>query len=101
MFPDPRRRRPRFEFPGSAGAGPRHQCVKVKSESEVAQWCPTRSDPMDCSPPGSSINGVFQARGLEWLASHITPTKMAIFKKQKITASGCEEIVTPTHCWWD
>ena len=41
------------------------QCMKVKSESEVAQSCPTLSDPMDCSPPGSSVHGIFQARGLE------------------------------------
>ena len=44
------------------------QCMKVKSESEVAQLCPTLSDPMDCSPPGSSIHGIFQARVLEWVA---------------------------------
>ena len=37
-----------------------------ESESEVAQWCPTLSDPMDCSPPGSSIHGIFQAKVLEW-----------------------------------
>ena len=42
------------------------QCRKVKSESEVAQSCPTPSDPMDHSPPGSSIHGIFQARILEW-----------------------------------
>ena len=42
------------------------QCMKVKSESEVAQSCPTLSNPMDCSPPGSSIHGIFQARVLEW-----------------------------------
>ena len=42
------------------------QFMKVKSESEVAQSCPTPSDPMDCSPPGSSIHGIFQARVLEW-----------------------------------
>ena len=42
------------------------QCMKVKSESEVAQSCPTPSDPMDCSPPGSSVHGIFQARLLEW-----------------------------------
>ena len=40
--------------------------MKVKSESEVAQLCPTFSDPMDCSPPGSSIHGIFQAKVLEW-----------------------------------
>ena len=50
------------------------QCMKVKSESEVTQVvylkvtqsCPTPSDPMDCSLPGSSIHGIFQARVLEW-----------------------------------
>ena len=42
------------------------QCMKVKSESEVAQSCPTLSDPMDCSLPGSSVRGIFQARALEW-----------------------------------
>ena len=40
--------------------------MKVKSESEIAQSCPTLNDPMDCSLPGSSIHGIFQARGLEW-----------------------------------
>ena len=39
---------------------------KVKSESEVAQSCLTLRDPMDCSPPGSSVHGIFQARVLEW-----------------------------------
>jgi len=42
------------------------QCIKVKSESEVAQSYPTLRDPMDCSLPGSSIHGIFQARVLEW-----------------------------------
>ena len=42
------------------------QCMKVKSESEVAQLCPTLSNPMDCSLPGSSVHGIFQARVLEW-----------------------------------
>ena len=41
---------------------------EVKSESEVAQSCPTLSDPMDCSPSGFSIHGIFQARVLEWVA---------------------------------
>ena len=40
--------------------------MKVKSESEIAQSCPTPSDPMDCNPPGSSIHGTLQARVLEW-----------------------------------
>ena len=42
------------------------QCMKVKSESEVAQSCRTLRDPIDCSLPGSSIHGIFQARVLEW-----------------------------------
>ena len=42
------------------------QCMKVKSESEVTQSCPTPSNPMDCSLPGSSVHGIFQARVLEW-----------------------------------
>ena len=44
------------------------QCMKVKSESEVAQSCLTLSNPMHCSPPGSSVHGIFQARVLEWVA---------------------------------
>ena len=42
--------------------------MKVKVESEVAQSCPTLRDPMDCSPPGSSAHGIFQATVLEWVA---------------------------------
>ena len=42
--------------------------MKVESESEVAESCPTPSDPMDCGPPGSAIHGIFQARILEWVA---------------------------------
>ena len=44
------------------------QCRKVKSESEIAQSCLTLHDPMDCSLPGSSLHGIFQARVLEWVA---------------------------------
>ena len=40
--------------------------MRVKSESEVAQSSPTLRDPMDCSPPGSYVHGIFQARVLEW-----------------------------------
>ena len=56
------------------------QCVKVRSESEVAQSCPTLSDPMDCSPPGSSIHGIFQARVLEWGAIAYAKTFMKTVK---------------------
>ena len=58
-----------WDSPGKNTGGGCHfllQCMKVKSESEVAQSCPTLSDPMDCSLPGSSIHGIFQARILEW-----------------------------------
>ena len=44
------------------------QCMKVKSESEVAYSCPTLSDPVDCSLPGFSVHGILQARTLEWVA---------------------------------
>jgi len=56
------------------------QCMKVKSQSEVAQSCPTLSDPMDCSLTGSSIHGIFQARVLEWgaIAFSVMPTNMSI-----------------------
>ena len=47
------------------------QCMKMKSESEVAQLCLTLSDPMDCSLPGSSVRGIFQARVLEWGATKL------------------------------
>ena len=58
-----------WDFPGkSTGVGCHFllQCMKVKSESEAAQSCLTLSDPMDCSLPGSSVHGIFQARVLEW-----------------------------------
>ena len=48
--------------------------MKVKSEGEVAQLCSTLSDPMDCSLPGSSIHGIFQARVLEWGAIAFSPS---------------------------
>ena len=44
------------------------QCMKVENESEVAQSCPTLSDPMDCSPPGSPVPGILWARTPEWVA---------------------------------
>ena len=50
--------------------------MKEKSESEVAQSCPTLSDPMDCSPPGSSVHEIFQARVLEWGAIGGDHTKL-------------------------
>ena len=64
------------------------QCMKVKSESEVTQSCPTPSDPMACSLPGSSVHGIFQARVLEWgaiafcLWDHKTPNNRRNPKKE-------------------
>ena len=52
------------------------QCMKVKSESEVAQLCPTVSDLMDWSLPGSSIRGIFQAKVLEWGAIAFSATSL-------------------------
>ena len=59
--------------------------MKVKSESEVAQSCPTPSDPMDCSLPGSSIHGIFQERVLEWgaIAFYAASTQLSLKKKKK------------------
>ena len=67
--PQPTRLRGPWDSPGKNAGGGCHfllQCMKGKSESEVAQLCLTPSDPMDCSLPGSSIHGIFQARALEW-----------------------------------
>ena len=52
------------------------QCMKVKSESEVTQSCPTLSNNMDCSLPGSSVHGIFQARVLEWGATAFSKAQL-------------------------
>ena len=60
--------------------------MQVKSESEVAQSCPTGSDPMDCSLPGSSVHGIFQARVPEWGAIAFSMTNLdSILKSRDIT----------------
>ena len=72
----PHRRQPTrlprpWDSPGkNTGVGCRFllQCTKVKTDSEVTQSCRTLSDPMDCSPPGSAVPGIIQARTLEWVA---------------------------------
>ena len=94
------------------------QCRKVKSESEVAQLCPTLSDPMDCSLPGSSVRGIFQARALEWgaiafsnlssdklklqikntMRYHLTPVQKT---KHNKCWQECREKWTLVHCWWE
>ena len=65
------------------------QCMKVKIESEVAQLCPTPSDPMDCSLLGSSVHGIFQARVLEWVA-------IAFSKKRYLALHIPQDSL---HCW--
>ena len=78
------------------------QCMEVKSESEVVQSCPTLRDPMDCSLPGSSVHGIFQARILEWVAIELDsilksrdvtlPTKVCLVKAMvfPVVMYGCE-----------
>ena len=64
---DPTRLPRPWDSPGkNTGVGCHFLLMKVKSESEVVQSCPTISDPMDCSLPGSAVHGIFQARVLEW-----------------------------------
>ena len=67
-----------WDFPGKntgVGCHVLLQCMKVKSESEVAQSCPTLRDPTDCSLLGSSVHGISQARVLEWVAIYYSATK--------------------------
>ena len=54
--------------------------MKVKSQSEVAQLFLTLRDPLDCSPPGSSVHGIFQARVLEWGAIAFFPMSLSTLK---------------------
>ena len=69
------------------------QCMKVESESEVAQSCLTLSESMDCSPPGSSIHGIFQATVLEWSA-------IKVLLKCKDFFARCCLFVTNAVSFW-
>ena len=60
----------------------------MKSQSEVAQLCLTPSDPMDCSLPGSSVHGIFQARVLEWVAIAFSTDTIIRKKKQNDVKKG-------------
>ena len=83
----PHRRQPTrllcpWDSPGKSTGVGFLQCMKVKSEREVAQSCPTLHDPMDCSLPGSSVHGIFQARVLEWVAIAFSfPVTMVVILK--------------------
>ena len=68
------------------------QCMKVKSESEVTQSCPTLSDPMDCSLPGSSVHGIFQAKVLEWGAIAYQATNGVFHRARTNNFTICMEI---------
>ena len=63
------------------------QCMKVKSESEVAQSCLTLRDPMDCSPPGSSVPGILQATVLEWAM----PSPIALVNNPPVSAGDVRD----------
>ena len=71
--------------------------MKVKSESEVTQSCPTLSDPMDFSLPGSSIHGIFQARVLEWAAIAFSSGKSAATAAAKSLQSS-PNLSDPMDC---
>jgi len=64
--------------------------MKVKSESEVAQSCQTLSDPIDCSLPGSSVHGIFQARVLEWGAIAFSDRMMEITAEEQYKGKGMQ-----------
>jgi len=78
-----------LRFPGEISITSDMQMIpplwqKVKSESEVAQFCPTLSDPIDCSLPGSSVHGIFQARVLEWRAIAFSDRGAYIFSNRRL-----------------
>ena len=74
------------------------QCMKVKSESEVTQSCLTPSNPMDCSPPGSSVHGIFQARVLEWGA--VAFSRATVYGDAKSWTRLSEYTTTTIHIRW-
>ena len=74
------------------------QCMKVKSESEFAQSCPTLSDPMDCSLPGSSVHGIFQARVLEWGAITFSAAWFLLVPKYSVTQEQRTCVWEVTKC---
>ena len=79
------------------------QCMKVKSESEVAQSFLTLCDPMDCSPPGSSVHGIFQARVLEWGAFAFSATQFFfnVSNSQDIEATLYNLAIIALNLDWD
>ena len=72
------------------------QCMKVKSEREVAQSCPTLRNHMDCSPPGASIHGTFQVRVLKWVA--IAFSDICPLSSVSSVAQSCLTLFDPMNC---
>ena len=98
----PTRLRSSWDSPGkNTGVGCHFllQCMKVKSENELTESCPTLSDPMDCSPPGSSIHGIFQARVLEWgaiaFSDSIDLYIYLVFSFSGDTSKCCDHCLAP------
>ena len=77
------------------------QCMKVKSESEVTQSCPTLSDPMGCSLPGSSFHGVFQGTVLEWGAIAFSNLELQVLKMfTDISSEALYSYIIFQHFHW-
>ena len=76
------------------------QCMKVKSESEVAQSCPTLSNPMNYSLPGSSVHGIFQARVLEWGASSFLSHVQVFSTPQTVAHQGSLSMEFSKQEYW-
>jgi len=74
--------------------------MKMKSESEVAQSCPTLHNPMDCSLPGSSVHGIFQARVLEWGAIAFSELKITQPQKE-LNNTMCSNMNEARDCLTD
>ena len=72
------------------------QCMKVENESEVAQLCRTLCHPMDCSPPGSSVYGIFQARILEWGAIAFSTLRLYAMLCYAKSLQSCPTLCDPT-----
>ena len=68
------------------------QWMKVKSESEVAQSCLTPNNPMDCSPPASSVHGIFQARVLKWGAIAFSDHEILLSNKKEWSSNTCNSL---------
>ena len=78
------------------------QCMKVKSESEVSQSCLTLHDPMDCSLPGFSVHGIFQAIVLEWVAISFSNNGILLSHKKEWNNDICSQMdATRDYTKWN